>query len=71
MTHYELFLKSLDIYFWVYLVYLIVNLIIITYSDDYKINKENAIANGTFYSNGNSLTGKISLVLFILSIQLT
>lgn len=69
MTIYELFLKSLDIYFWVFIVFVCLTTLVM-FTDDYQEDRLNAIKRGIYFKGGVN-AAIIRWVLFFLSIQLT
>ena len=70
MSLYEIFIKSLNIYFWVFIIYYIL-FIFFMLTDKYQENEENAIKNGNWLNGGNITWPIFRWVLFVLSIQLT
>ena len=69
MSLYEIFLKFLNIYFWIFIVFYFL-MFLTMFTEDYKENKRNSIKNGTYFSSGFT-ESMIRWILFILSIQLT
>ncbi len=64
----NIILQFLNIYFWVFLVFLFLNFLI-CFSSEYQENKKNAIENGVY--KYNVLQNIIDYSIFILSIILT
>lgn len=64
----DIILQFLNIYFWVFLVFLFLNFLI-CFSNEYQENKKNAIENGVY--KYNVLQNIIGYSIFILSIVLT
>ena len=70
MNLFELFLKCLDIYFWVFIIFFTLSTFTI-FTDEYQENKVNAIKNGIYFDTSSTYISILGWVLFILSIQLT
>ena len=64
----NIILQFLNIYFWVFLVFLFLNFLV-CFSNEYQENRRNAIENGVY--RYNVLQNIIGYSIFILSIVLT
>ena len=64
----NIILQFLNIYFWVFLVFLFLNFLV-CFSSEYQENRKNAIENGVY--RYNVLQNIIGYSIFILSIVLT
>ncbi len=64
----NIILQFLNIYFWVFLVFLFLNFLV-CFSSEYQENRKNAIKNGLY--RYNVLQNIIGYSIFILSIVLT
>lgn len=64
----NIILQFLNIYFWVFLVFLFLNFLV-CFSNEYQENRRNAIENGLY--KYNVLENIIGYSIFILSIVLT
>ena len=64
----NIILQFLNIYFWVFLVFLFLNFLV-CFSSEYQENRKNAIENGLY--RYNVLQNIIGYSIFILSIVLT
>ena len=64
----NIILQFLNIYFWVFLVFLFLNFLV-RFSSEYQENRKNAIENGVY--RYNTLQNIIGYSIFILSIVLT
>lgn len=64
----NIILQFLNIYFWVFLVFLFLNFLV-CFSNEYQENRRNAIENGVY--RYNVLENIIGYSIFILSIVLT
>jgi len=70
MEIYQLFLKCLNIYFYLFIIFQIL-IGLTVFIDTYEENKKNAVKNGTYFNSADINGSLIRWVLFILSIQLT
>jgi hypothetical protein len=56
-------------YFWLYIIYLILQYITV-YSDDFQRNRNNAIRNGNWFKPENLMYSFIRTLLFLIAIKL-